>query len=194
MRITKIKSIVLQKLANELPDKIRYHGISHTLDVLESCNAYIRRLKIAPKQAYLLRTAAILHDIGIIWDYTDHENRGIDFSRHVLPKLGYSPSDIDTICSMIQSTRLPQSPKTILEEILCDADLDYLGTSKFYIIGNRLFEEFVNYKIVTDQESWDRVQVNFLRSHHYFTDFGKRVRQPVKQKYLNEILAKWGWE
>ncbi|MBK9735511.1 MAG: hypothetical protein IPO92_11290 [Saprospiraceae bacterium] len=82
---------------------------------------------------------------------------------------------------------------TILEQILCDADVDYLGTDRFYPIGQTLYKEFLEYKVVIDDESWDRLQVKFLSNHRYFTPFGIKFREPVKQMHLNQIKQKWGW-
>jgi uncharacterized protein len=193
MNISKLKRFVVTKLDEGLPEFVSYHGTNHTLTVLKSCNAYIRRMRIDKKSAHLLRTAALMHDVGIVWDYDHHEDKGIEFIKDLLPSWGYSQKDILVICNMIEATKIPQNPKNLLEKIICDADLDYLGTAQFYDIGASLFKEYKNLKIVKNEEDWDRVQVKFLRSHRYHTEFGKNRREPVKQKYLQEILNKWGW-
>ncbi|MBC7884323.1 MAG: HD domain-containing protein [Saprospiraceae bacterium] len=194
MNIGKLKKFIIAKITNEIPDALSYHGVHHTLDVLNACNAYIRRLKIAGKDAYLLRTAALMHDIGIMWNYFNHEEQGIKYVRETLPGWGYSSNDIDRICSMIGATRLPQKPTNLLEQILCDADVDYLGTDLFYSIGETLFKEFLVYNVVKNEEEWDRLQVKFLSTHSYHTAYGKKYREPVKRNYLTEIVHKWGWE
>ncbi|MBK8518534.1 MAG: phosphohydrolase [Saprospiraceae bacterium] len=189
-----MKKFVLSKIEAEIPATLSYHGVHHTIDVLNACNAHIRRLKIPSKDAYLLRTAALMHDIGVMWDYFNHEELAMKFVKDTLPGWGYSKDDIDKVCGMIRATRLPQSPTNLLEEIICDSDVDYLGTHLFYQIGATLFEEFLVYKVVKDEESWDRVQIKFLNNHKYFTSYGQRFREPVKRKYLLEIIRKWGWE
>lgn len=189
--IRKLKTFVVGKIKEEIPATLTYHGLHHTLDVLRVCNDYIKRLKINSEDAYVLRTAALMHDIGIMWNYQNHEEQGMDFVRNELPNWGYSQKEIDRICGMIQATRIPQNPTNILEEIICDADLDYLGTDKFYSIGETLFKEFIVYGVVKDEESWDKLQINFLDRHRYHTDFAKRNREPVKRRFLEEIKAKW---
>lgn len=67
MTIKKLKDFITSKLSSELPDKFYYHGVQHTLDVLNVCNQYIRRMKIKPRDSYLLCTAALMHGTGIIW-------------------------------------------------------------------------------------------------------------------------------
>lgn len=193
MNIGKLKSFITSKLEKELPEYISYHDVQHTIDVLNTCNAYIRRMKIAEKDAFLLRTAALLHDTGFLWGFENHEEKGMAYTRKILPDWGYSNRDIDIVCKLIKATAIPQKPQNTLEEILCDADLDYLGTDKFYKIGEKLYREFMHFQIVKNREDWDRLQVKFLQSHSYFTAFAKKHREPVKQKYINEIILKHGW-
>jgi hypothetical protein len=95
---------------------------------------------------------------------------------------------------MVLATQIPQQPKTLLEEIICDADLDYLGTDNFYPVGQTLYHEFKAYGIINTEEEWDKLQVSFLESHHYHTEFAQKYRQPIKQQFLQEIKDKWGWK
>lgn len=193
MNTRKIKNYIVQKLTRELPKGLSYHNVQHTLDVLRNCNQYIRRLTIGKKQAYLIRTAALFHDTGFIWTYKDHEIRGVKFAQQTLPNWGYSKGEIEVIGNMIMATSIPQSPQTPEEQILCDADLDYLGTDEFYKTGKTLCREFMHCELVGNDQEWDRLQVKFLYLHSYHTSYAKKHRAPVKEKHLNELLDKWGW-
>ncbi|MBK8954130.1 MAG: HD domain-containing protein [Saprospiraceae bacterium] len=194
MNIRKLKTFITSKLRKELPSKLSYHGLHHTMDVLNVCNHYIKRYNIAPEDAYLLRTASLLHDVGIISTYDGHEKASVVYAKELLPSFGYSVADIKRIGDMIMSTNIPQNPKNILEQIICDADLDYLGRSDVYPISQTLYKEFLAYNVITDEESWDRLQVKFLSKHYYHTEFAKKFRAPFKQLYLDGIKRKWGWE
>ena len=88
---------------------------------------------------------------------------------------------------MIMATKIPQSPNTLLEEILCDADLDYLGRDDFFNIGETLFEELRAYHLISDEQAWNRLQVSFLNAHHYYTRTNKALREPVKRRYLEDL-------
>ena len=59
----------------------------------------------------------------------------------------------EQICGMIMATKIPQSPKNYLEQILCDADLDYLGRDDFYDIGGTLFKELKTYNVLDTEEA-----------------------------------------
>jgi HD superfamily phosphodiesterase len=193
MNVGKLKKFILHKLECELSDKLTYHGVNHTKYVLASCEKYIRRMHISSNDAYLLRTAAIMHDTGYIWTFDTHEDESIKYARIVLPEWNYTNAQIEIIAGIIEATKIPQRPFNTLERIIGDADLDYLGTDYFYKIGNKLYKELLAYNKVTNEEQWDRIQVKFLQNHTFHTPFAKKYREPVKQKYLAEILLKWGW-
>jgi hypothetical protein len=90
---------------------------------------------------------------------------------------------------MIMATQIPQSPKDLFGHIICDADLDYLGRDDFEPISNSLFEEIQVLVKPTSIEDWNRIQVSFIGSHQYFTNFSKTVREPIKQKHLANLKA-----
>ncbi len=194
MNTGKLKRFITNKLESELSDKLTYHSVHHTLYVLKSCNQYIKRMHIGAHDAYLLRTAALMHDTGFIWDFDKHENASINYTIKLLPAWNYSDHEINMIIEMINATKKPQTPSNILEQILADSDLDYLGTKYFYKVGNKLYKELLAYNKISTEEDWNMIQVQFLREHKYHTPFAIKYREPVKQKYLKEILDKWGWK
>jgi predicted metal-dependent HD superfamily phosphohydrolase len=194
MNIGKLKHFITKKLETELSDKLTYHNVKHTLHVLKAVNQYIKRMKIGSYNAHLLRTAAIMHDTGFIWDFDRHEEESINFAVKILPDWNYTNQDIKKITGMINATRKPQKPANILEQILADSDLDYLGTESFYKNGNKLYNELLAFNKISNEEEWDKIQVEFLRDHQYHTPFAIKNRNPVKQKYLKEILDKRGWK
>jgi uncharacterized protein len=178
---------ILSRLQAELPSHLHYHGHHHTLDVLRAADHIGSQLGITDKEAHLLSVAAAFHDCGFLVTYSGHEAAGCEIARKMLPDFGFSSSDIELITEMIMATRVPQEPKTLLAEILCDADLDYLGREDFYTIGRQLFDEWMHVGIVMDEKTWNRIQVKFLSSHHYHTEYSRKLRTPVKETYLAEL-------
>jgi len=182
------KQFIIKKLRAELSDKLRYHGVHHTLDVLRMAGEIAGHEGVGRRDTVLLKTAALFHDCGFVKnEHKGHEMAGCQIAQETLPGFGYSEDDIAVICGMIMATRIPQSPSNLLESILCDADLDYLGRDDFKKIGQTLFEEFTEYSILQDEQSWNRLQVSFLSSHQYHTETNKALREPVKRRYLEEL-------
>ena len=105
-----------------------------------------------------------------------------------MKKHGYSKKDIATVTELIMATKIPQSPNTFLAQIICDADLDYLGREDFKEIGSKLKEEWRNYELVPNiDEDFDMIQVGFLKNHFYHTDYASEHRGPVKEKHLEAL-------
>ena len=180
---------VKEKIFNELDEKLSkdlyYHGPHHTKDVLEASIRLAELEKIGQEDTLLIKTAAVLHDLGFINVYKEHEQEGIRLSKEILPEYGYSPEQIEKICGMIAATKVPQNPKNHLEKIICDADLDYLGRSDFSPISDTLFEELKARGIVEEVDKWNQMQLKFLNSHTYFTSSSIKTRNKNK---LNRIL------
>lgn len=181
------KAFILDKLERELSEKLTYHGLHHTLDVLYATEELCRIERIAPYESLLLKTAALFHDSGFTINNREHEELGCQIARKHLPTYDYTREEIDQICGMIMATKIPQTPNNYLEGILCDADLDYLGRDDFHDIAATLFEELKAYNVLQQEEAWNRLQVNFLEKHAFFTRTNRRRRNSKKLRHLSEL-------
>ncbi len=182
------KQYILAKLRAELSDRLSYHGMHHTLDVLKVSKALCESEGVHGTALILVKTAALFHDAGFVKDkHAGHEFEGCLMARAALPGFGYTTEAIEAICGMIMATKIPQSPTNLLEEIICDADLDYLGREDFYPIAETLFEEMTTYQLISSEQAWNRLQVNFLTAHHFHTHTNNALREPIKQQYLEEL-------
>ena len=187
MQYIAAKEYILDRLRRELPPELTYHGLHHTLDVVQVVAELCKAEGVDPYETRLLKTAACYHDCGFLVSNVNHEQLGCGIVRATLPRFKYTAKEIDRICAMILATRIPQTPKNLLEEILCDADLDYLGRDDFYSIGTTLYEEFQHYQIVEGEQDWNRLQVNFLKMHNFFTQTSQARRRPRKLEHLHRI-------
>jgi uncharacterized protein len=186
-RYAKAEQFILDKLKSGLPENLYYHGLHHVLDVLSSAEMLGEMENINGHDMELLRLAALFHDSGYVFSAKDHEIKGCNIARESLPGFGYSAEEIETICGMIMATRYPQKPHNLLEEIICDADLDYLGRDDFFEIGSTLFREMNNNGSITDEKDWNKHQEIFLSSHHYFTKAANDLRRVKKEQHLSKI-------
>lgn len=175
---------ILGRLESELPENLHYHGHHHTIAIMDSSRMIGEAEGISEMEMQLLLVATAYHDCGFLVEYSDHEKHGCDLAEEFLPDFGFNEDQIEQIKRMIMATKVPQEPKDKLSRILCDADLDYLGTDMFSEIGDSLFEELISINALETREQWDRIQLKFLRAHKYHTDFGIKNRQPVKEKHI----------
>jgi len=141
IQFTDIQEIILDKLERDLPDFLHYHNVKHTVDVVTEVELIGWAEGCSDEDILLLKIAGLFHDAGHTVSYDNHEYQGTLLAREMLPAFGYTDEQIERICTIIMSTMLPPQPTNLLEEIICDSDLDYLGRSDFIPVSNTLFEE-----------------------------------------------------
>ena len=190
MLFEKARDFIFKKQEKDFPASLSYHTIHHVRDVYECADRIAAEENISSHDRKLLLTAAAFHDCGFLKMREGHENKSCCIARDVLPVFDYTDNDIETVCGMIMATRLPQSPQNHLEQILADADLDYLGRDDFFPIGDRLFEELLKAGRIRNHEDWNRLQVSFMEKHNYFTQTAISQRKPKKDDNLAQVKAK----
>ncbi|WP_022824205.1 HD domain-containing protein [Hymenobacter norwichensis] len=183
---------ILHELKTQLPATLYYHSVHHTLDVTHAAMQLATAEGVINEEPRkLLRTAALFHDAGFLRTLNEHEAASCELVHDVLPGFGYSPAQIEAISAMIMATKLPQAPQSHLAEILCDADLDYLGRPDFEPIAHTLFLEFqARQLIAADDNAWNRLQEQFLVAHRYWTKTAIAQREAGKQARLADIRVK----
>ncbi len=190
MQLHNACAYILNRLATELDPRLTYHNLAHTTDVVEQAARIAHSEGITnPNDLALLQTAACYHDAGFLRVYDNHEAEGCLIAAEILPEFGYSPAQIDRICQMIRATCLPQSPANHLSQILCDADLDYLGRSDYEPISHTLFIEWVAFGRLPDVTRWLPIQQGFLQQHQYFTITNGQLREAKKQETLAGLVS-----
>ena len=166
-----------------LPAELTYHSLAHTChDVVPAAVRLAARLGVGGQDLVLLRTAAYFHDVGYVERRDQHEAAGARLATSVLAYCGYRPSQVAAIEGMIMATRLPQSPRNLLEQILADADLDSLGRNDFLHTSQALRAELAWFGSPIPEAEWYARQLAFLRNHRYFTSAARALREPGKQR------------
>ncbi len=179
--ITEIRQSVVDRL-KKAGKHLTYHNLAHTLDVTEQVGRIALAEGVADDDMMLLQVAALFHDIGYLDGPQNHEERGCQIFSNEASKWNFSPKEIEKVSRLIMATKVPQTPKDKLEEIICDADLDYLGRADFFTLADGLKKEYLHFKIIKTEAEWEMLQIAFLEKHRYFTKSSKKLREPVKQK------------
>jgi uncharacterized protein len=184
-----IKKYMTSFLKKSLAHDLYYHGFHHTMDVYKYVVEIAKAEKVGRDDLSLLKVAVLFHDAGFVETYTGHEDLSCVMAKKILPQYGYIKSQIERICGMIQATKIPQKPTNLFEQIIADADLLYLGTSRFKEIGDTLFEEMRIYSGLYNRQEWNKIQKKFLENHQYHTNYCHNTYEPTKQKNLKKIVA-----
>lgn len=189
IQFTDIQEIILDKLEKELPDYLHYHNVKHTVDVVTEVELIGWAEGCTDEEILILKTAALFHDAGHTVGYDNHEYQGTLMAREMLPKYNYTPEQIDSICEAIMATRMPPNPKNLIESIMCDSDLDYLGRTDFIPVSNTLYEELKAQNKIGTLNDWNKLQVKFISCHQYFTQTARSLREVNKKQQIERIQS-----
>lgn len=190
MQYEKAYAYLMPKLEKELPAHLTYHNAQHTKDVIRVVQQLAKAERIGGYELDILRTAALYHDAGFLEGYDDHEELSCKLARESLPQFFYQHEDIEQVCRLIMATRITRQPSDRLEAILCDADLSYLGTDSYFPVAESLFLELKHMDKLTSWEEWQKLQLNFLEGHRYYSRTA--IRQFASKKSHNFLLFKSG--
>lgn len=188
LRFEGLQEQVYALLDEKLPNIYFYHNTRHTIDVVTQVEVIGHAEGISDEDMFILKTAALFHDIGFIKTYKNHEHEGSRIVREVLPKNGYTHEQIEKICRLIECTDLEVEPITLLEKIIRDADLDYLGREDYVCISKELYKELLEMKYIKKNEyEWCLGQIQFLQNHTYYTDYAREQRNPIKVQHIQML-------
>ena len=178
---------IMKVLEEGLDESLYYHCIDHTKDVTRAAESIGIQEGVTDEGLYILKSAATYHDAGFVEQYDHNEPIGARMAEEIMPSYGYTEEQVQMVKKLIFVTEIPHNPKSKLEEIICDADLDYLGRADFHEIADRLRLELREHGKINSDRMWDELQIKFLTSHKYFTKTSKRLRDAKKAKNIQEV-------
>ena len=178
--LEKMQQEVLIKL-QALNPALTYHCLEHTIDVIAQSIRIGQEEGIGERETFLLKVAAVYHDTGFLRGYANHEILSCEIFLEDAINFNINDAEKELVNDLILATKVPQLPTTLLQQIICDADLDYLGREDFSTISNNLKMEFLHFGIVADLAAWEKLQMKFLTNHQYHTKSSQLLREPVKK-------------
>ena len=183
-----LKEKIFDDLSNILDENYSYHNLDHTKRVISAAVDIGSNYDLSEKDWRCLLTACLLHDYGFIESHVEHEKISAKLSSQILPKYDFSETDIQIINSLIIVTKLEKKPKNLLESIIRDADLEYLGSEDFIKISPLLKKEWINCEVVKSDSEFYKIQYEFILNHSFYTDF--MIKNSINQKKVNIDYAK----
>lgn len=180
-------SLLEQSRCAEMP----YHNLQHTREVY--CNVQLIGAfeGLEESDFEIVELAALFHDTGLSEAYLGHEAVSAENAILFLETYEYSKLKMDQVISCIKATQLPQKPQSILEKVICDADLFHLSSETYFQKNAHLRKEwdvFLN-KVYSDRE-WHELTVDFLKNHKFHTVFGKTILEEGQSKNNSLLNSK----
>jgi len=188
--LEKTKEYVGGFIADNFTEKICYHNIDHTLEVVEASEIIGRKCNISDTDLEIVIIAAWFHDTGYYLGCENHEEASAEIAENYLKSEKVDPAKIKQVIKCILSTKIPQKPNTILEKIICDADLFHLATDKFFEKSELLWRELTHNNPDMSPQYWLNLSKDFIEAHEFQTEFGKEILLPKQEKNLTLIKTK----
>lgn len=187
--ITDIKIYVTEILTRDLPQGMQFHNIRHTIDVVEASTEIGANMSVSANEMRTLLAAAWFHDTGYIRWYIGHEAESGILAAEFLRGKGCASDFITEVLKCIHATMIPQRPETLLQKIMCDADLHHFTKSAYPDYANALRSEFDTFLGLSYTDlDWHRHNLKTLEEHRYFSGYGRDVLSRFKK--VNEIRLK----
>jgi len=185
LRLSDLEEYV-EKMMTDNISNLFFHNFRHTWDVYEQVKLLANLESINDEDMMLIRTAALLHDIGYSISYGDDINTlSEDFARETLPIYHYKPQQIDRVCRLMKATHYESVPNGIMEEIMHDANLMYFGQADYITRMMRLAREQEKHQIPVNKTVWLQNQITRLNNHRFYTQTAREqintMQQPVEE-------------
>lgn len=175
-----------------------YHNPRHTQWVIDRATYLAMAEWIEWDDMEDLQLAAIFHDTGFSEQYQKNEHLWAKIARKWLEEQWHPKERIEKIENIIMATVLFSKPKTHLEKIIQDADLDNIGTKDEFFYSQRLLEEIrlIGHMETSDCAYWQFVYT-LLTKYKFHTKTAKNERHDQQLRdveHMEKFLTMMGCE
>ena len=173
-----------------LPETMVYHNLNHTWEVVKAADKIGNYANLTEEEKEILMLSAWFHDTGFKFNYDNHEEKSIEIAQEFLEQNNFPAERTEKVISCIISTKIDQKPKTLTERVLNDADFIHLSKKSYFdklLLLKSELEQAKGTKLIDSE--WYESNLEFLKSHQYYTEYGKTVLSPKVEKSI-EIQSK----
>jgi len=189
--INEVEMYVSGLLKNETPEGYTYHTLNHTQNVVKNAVFIGIREKLPEEEMNTLRLAAWFHDVGYVKKYQGHEEESAEMAVKFLERHGVEENIRTAVAESILATTFPQSPKSRIAKVLCDADFMHLGQENYFDLAEKLRQEQKNAGIRNLKKAeFDQESVRLFEEHIWHTVFCQNNLEETKQKNLELLKAR----
>lgn len=186
--LSETEQYIQQYLPANLPAGYVFHNPEHTAQTVAAAKVIGEGFVLNERDMAVLLLATWFHDTGYSQGPEDHEERSCANAEKFLAGK-VTDDELKDILGCIRATKVPQNPQTLLEQIICDADLSHLGMETYWDRNSRLRQEFTltRSKVMSDQE-WVDFELNFMLTHEYHTVVARELFNKRKAKHIQQLL------
>ncbi len=183
------EAFVKDYFARHIPASYSYHSLDHTKETVGEARILSKGNQLSPQEEEIVLLASWFHDIGYGISYDGHEAQSVNIAKDFLQNLHYDPAKIEQVSGCIMATKLPHSPRNLMEQVVCDADSSNLGKPTFIEKSLRLRQEWgvAKQQNYSNKEWWETTIV-YSKHHNYFTPYANKIYGEQKQKNIKLMV------
>lgn len=189
--VRKARAYVEALIREKKPEWVKYHDFHHAKSVVEACRVIGAASNLGEEDLEVVILAAWFHDVGYVGGIDRHEERSVDMAIAFLQESGYPKEKIAQLAGCVLATQIPQKPKNLLEQVLCDADIAHLASEDFLELSELVRLEIEHrMRIKLTEEEWLTMNIDFVAGHRYFTDYAKTMFEGQRRRNLAILKEK----
>jgi predicted metal-dependent HD superfamily phosphohydrolase len=185
--IHKARAHVQALLKAAKPEWVTYHNFEHAKAVAKASKTIGTACRLRPEDLEGVILAAWFHDAGYVEAIEGHEEKSVEIASSFLKENGYPPKKIAQVAGCIRATKMPQNPETLMEQVLCDADISHLGSKDFLDVSELIrleIEHHMGRKLA--EAEWLTMNTLFVAGHQYHTEY---ARSKFAQQHAANLAA-----
>jgi predicted metal-dependent HD superfamily phosphohydrolase len=190
--LEQVKHFVVRYFRSNHNSRLIYHNLEHTESVVSNAAQIARHYRLNDRDQFIVSCAAWFHDAGYYnGDAAEHESRGAHIAAGFLREQHADEEIIKAVQGCIIATRIPQAPHTLVEQIVCDADLFHFGTTDF-VSRNKLMRKEMELRLdkKIPKSDWRKGTIRMMEAHRFQTDYCRNLLNEQKRKNINELKKK----
>ncbi len=169
---------------------MQFHNWQHTKEVVRYAILIAKHEKLSKNTIEEIIIASYFHDTGNEQTEPGHEQRSCEYAKAFLSQNKFPEERITTVTKIIKATKMPQRPKTLVQKVICDADLAHLGKKNFGVKNNSLRNEWEDYgDMYFTNEKWCILNISFLKNHRFQTGFAQKYYSEQKLENIKTLKA-----
>lgn len=171
-----------------LDSKYSYHNLEHTQNVVMGIETLCKAENIDQETTNQLLLAGWFHDAGYVDGEDHHEKRSVRIALDFLQDKNVPDKIQQKVGELILATTFNYTPQNQLEKIMKDADNAHLANANYPDSLEKLraeWENSIDKKYCN--EDWCLLNIEFLKNHHYYTQFAQKEWQILKEANLKLI-------
>lgn len=186
--LNEVEAHIKDFFAQNVTPQYVFHDLEHTIQTVAAAKTIAEGFRLDPQDMQNLLLATWFHDTGYAEGPADHEERSCANVDSFLNGR-VSPEQLVEIKACIRATKVPQTPQSLLGQIIADADLSHLGMEIYWDRTSKLRQEFVLARgtVMSDQD-WVDFEINFMMTHEYHTVVAQELFNKRKAKHIQQLL------